>query len=119
MKDYYAGRPSTERRDCVVRAFTILTEKPYAEVHAAFRKAGRKSGTGTKRYVTDKVAKQFGLVRVHARGTVATFLKDVETVSRLAAFVSGHAFGVIKGNYYDARDQAGPKQRVQFYYVKE
>jgi hypothetical protein len=112
----YAGRPNTERRDCVIRAFVVLTGKPYAEVHALFKSAGRKDGHGTKVSVTYKVAKALNLKRVTCNMTVSKFLNDVRYVPAVSAHVRGHAFGVIRGEIADF-EPLKPRQVVKYYYV--
>lgn len=117
-REDFVGRSDGECLDCVIRAFTVVTERPYSEVHAAFKKAGRKDGCRTPHHVTHSVACQFGLTRVRVRMSVAKFLNDAEHIPRLVAVVSGHAFGVVKGVI---ADYEGVKQRaiVKWYFIKK
>jgi len=113
-----AGRPGSERRDCVVRAFTIATGKPYAEVHAMFTRHGRKRGCGTSRKTYLKVAAELGLKYVSQRCSVVRFLDDRQYAPVCAAFVRGHAFAVEKGAVVDIMDPLKPRQIVTGYYFK-
>jgi hypothetical protein len=114
----YAGRPNTEHRDCAVRAFVVLTGKPYAEVHALFKSAGRKDGRGTRISVMRKVANSLNLKFVACNMTVSKFLSDVQYVPAVAAHIRGHAFGVIRGEIADF-EPIKPRQIVKFYWVKQ
>lgn len=109
-----AGRPSSERYDCVVRAFTVMTGLSYARVHALFAKHGRKCGKGTKRTVTNAVAAEIGAVWVPVSCHAATFLRRPRA-RPVAAFISGHAFAVGEGVVLDI-EAVRPKQRVKGYF---
>ena len=116
-KSDFVGRGDTEKLDCVVRAFTVATGKPYQDVHAALKAAGRKDGRKTKTSTSNRAAKALGLKRIDLKPkmTVKKFLDDSEHVPALAAFVSGHAFGVRLGSIADYVP-VGPRQLVKCYY---
>lgn len=99
--ELFAGRPGSERKDCAVRAFTVATGKSYAEVHALFKKAGRKDQRGTPRTVSEAVAKKLGMRWVARRCRVVTLLNDMEHSKPVAVYIRGHAFGVAKGAVMD------------------
>ncbi len=107
-KQDFIGRPANETLDCHVRALTVASGRPYPEVHALFKAAGRKDGHRTKGHVTVLVAGKLGLRLINTRPikfgdtktkrvTVTKFLNDVEHVELCAAFIRGHGFGVTKG----------------------
>jgi hypothetical protein len=47
-------------RDCSVVAASVITGLPYATVHAAFKAAGRKTGVGTPRSVSQRALAALG-----------------------------------------------------------
>lgn len=49
-----------EHNDCSVKAVTILTGLPYATVHAAFKRAGRRDRSGTYTSTTMKAIELLG-----------------------------------------------------------
>lgn len=49
-----------ENNDCTVKAMAVLTGKPYAEVHAAFKAAGRKDRQGADFWIQKKAAEALG-----------------------------------------------------------
>lgn len=113
------GRPETERRDCVVRALAVAADVPYARVHAMLLAEGRRPRCGTYDHQTAAVAKRLGLRRHRAGMTIARFLDDVRSVPRLAAFIRGHAFGVVRGVVTDIQSAGRPKQIVKYYWSKD
>lgn len=113
--ELFAGRPGSERMDCVVRAFTVATGLPYAAMHAMFKAAGRKDGRKTRRSVTEKVAKRLGMVWVDRRCHVATLLNEKRDYT-VAAFIAGHAFAVGQGAVLDI-EPVRPRQRVKGFFA--
>jgi len=116
VEERIAGRPHSERRDCVVRAFAIATGKPYPVMHAMFKAAGRRDGKGTPRSISRAVAKKLGMRWIEERRTVARFLDDMIFARPVAAFISGHAFAVEKGAVVDI-EAVRPRQIVKGYYT--
>ena len=55
-----AQRAVGDQNDCTVKAMVVLTGKPYAEVHAAFAAAGRKTGRGASFEVQKAAAAKLG-----------------------------------------------------------
>lgn len=105
-----------ESRDCTVRAFSLASNIPYAEVHAGFKKLGRteKHGIhiGKKTKVNGKVykirkknridtkdlEKEFGvkMTQVARSGTPRRLIKKHST-GRFYCLKRGHAFAIIDG----------------------
>lgn len=50
-----------EVNDCSVKAVALVTGRPYREVHAAFAAAGRRSGRGTPRNVSQAALRLLGV----------------------------------------------------------
>ena len=48
-----------ERNDCAVKALAIAAEKPYEEVHALFKRLGRKNRRGTPLYTIVRAAREY------------------------------------------------------------
>jgi hypothetical protein len=98
----FVGRSDyQERNDCVIRAFSVVADKPYVAVHSDFKTAGRKTRCRTKFRVIDKVASQYGFEKVRCRMTVKRFLDDVAHIQAVAAHISGHMFAVVNGEVAD------------------
>jgi len=114
--ELFAGRPGSERMDCSVRAFVVATGKPYAVVHAAFKRHGRKDGRKTSNSVSRAVAKAFGMRWVARRCRVVTLLDDMEHAKPVAVYIRGHAFGVAKGVVMDI-EPVPPKCLVKGYFT--
>lgn len=114
--ELFAGRPGSERMDCSVRSFVVATGKSYAEVHAAFKRHGRKDGRKTPTSVSHKVAKAFGMRFVARRCRVSTLLDDMEHTKPVAVLIRGHMFGVAKGAVMDFQT-VPPKRLVKGYFT--
>jgi hypothetical protein len=125
----FGGRPSDERLDCVVRAFTVITGKPYNEVHAEFKAAGRKDGHKTRDTVTDKVCRKLGIRYLELprrmmvartmphQVSVARFLKDMRYCKPVVALVRGHAFAVREGQIADYQAVRPGCMVIGYYYT--
>ena len=111
-------RPLWESRDCAVRALAVAADVSYLLVHDLMQQAGRKRGHRTKRQQSARVAAELGLRRYDVNTTLARFLDDAQYVPRLAAFVRGHAFGMVRGEVIDVEPAGKPRSIVQFYYSK-
>lgn len=116
-KALVAERFAHERNDCAVRAFVYVTGKPYAEVHALFKKHGRKDGKGTWRHTSNAVAKELKMRWIEEDCTVLSFLRDMTFARPVAAVIRGHAFGVEKGKIIDLHAVVKPRSRVQGYWT--
>ena len=98
----FVGRSDyEERNDCVVRAFSVVANKPYVEVHTDFKKAGRKTKCRTRHSVVFKMADKYKFDKVRCRMTVKRFLDDVAHIKGVAAHISGHMFAVVNGEVAD------------------
>ena len=126
----------TEQRDCVVRAMTIATGRPYMEMHALLASKGRKSRRGTPFAVIDAALTELGLPtltriepdyqlvgggyfgrrswRDHARPTLARWMAE-HRVGRYMVIIRGHAFAVVDGVQYDGYQPNGARCRVTHY----
>jgi hypothetical protein len=103
----FEGRPMFEQKDCAVRAFTVASGKPYAEVAALFIKHGRQVGKGSSYYTMRKVAAEIGLIETtlkykKERLTAARFVQSEMAKGKVAACKRGHAFAVVNGEIADA-----------------
>ena len=100
-----------EHNDCVVRACTIITGRPYAEIHAAFKAQGRRARCGTKFRMIEPVINR-PLVVVPNRPTVAYFLAT-HPQGTYGVAIAGHVFAVIDGKILDLF-QPGMRCRVKY-----
>ena len=102
-----------ENNDCVVRASSLATGKTYAEMHAAYKAAGRKDRRGTPVRLISKVLDYklavSPLTRRSAR-TLASFLAEHKT-GRWVMCNARHAWAVIDGVVHDA-GPVGARTRV-------
>ena len=106
-----------ERNDCTVTAVTIVTGKPYAEVHKAFTDAGRKPRKGVKRAITAKACKALGYELVTLDPTRYRARTGI-TVERDKAFKKGryvigmtrHLAACVDGTLHDWT--SGSRKRV-------
>ncbi len=94
-----------EKRDCTVRSLSMVTDIPYKDVHAAFKRRGRKD---KHRINLDKVMKKVCKILrvkkrlVKSRGTVKSLIK-LYPKGKLCCTVRGHAFPIIDGIPHDLR----------------
>lgn len=115
----FEGRTEySERNDCVVRAFSVVSGKSYVEVHREFAAAGRRKRCRTKSSISAKIAKQYGWTKVTCRMTLAKFLDDIQHAGSVVARVSGHMFAVVDGEVMDI-EPVSPRRIVTYYYTKE
>jgi hypothetical protein len=115
----FEGRSEySERNDCVIRAFSVVSGKSYVEVHKEFSAAGRRSRCKTKSTTSASIAKEYGWKKVPCRMTVAKFLDNVKHAGSVVARVSGHMFAVVDGEITDIYP-VRPKRIVTYYYTKE
>ena len=102
-----------ESNDCVVRASSLATGKPYAEMHAAYKAAGRKDRRGTPVMMIGQVLDyNLGVAAPSRRRalTLARFLKIYST-GRWVMCNARHAWAVIDGVVHDA-GPVGARTRV-------
>ena len=115
----FEGRTEySERNDCVVRAFSVVSGKNYVEVHKDFADAGRRKRCKTKSSISAKMAEEYGWKKVTCRMTVGKFLKTAKNMGSLVARVSGHMFAVVDGEVADIYP-VGAKRIVTYFYIKE
>jgi len=115
----FEGRSEySERNDCVIRAFSVVSGKSYVEVHKEFSAAGRRRRCSTKSTISAKIAKEYGWKKVPCRMTVAKFLDNIKHAGSVVARVSGHMFAVVDGEVTDIQP-VRPKRIVTYYYAKE
>jgi hypothetical protein len=111
-----------ERNNCVPKALTALTHKPYTEVYEYLKDRGRRHGRGTPRFMSESFLTENGFVRlewsqitqvynnggygVTRRMTLATFAKTY-TSGRYMVYVRSHAVAVIDGKIMDDWNSAG------------
>lgn len=90
------------KNDCVIRACTLLTGRPYLEIHEAFKALGRRTNCGTKFVLVEKVIGRPMRFEAHPRRrvTLARFLADHPTGTYGVA-IAGHMFVVRDGKILD------------------
>lgn len=118
-----ASQAHKEHRDCTVKALAVATGKPYAEVHAALAKAGRKPRRGTSLANMATAAKALGFTwerrdRSHfSARTVRTAERDgrLAAMGRLVLSMSGHVAGMIDGKVLDWTE--GRLHRIRSAYI--
>lgn len=102
-----------ENNDCVVRASSLATGKTYAEMHAAYKAAGRKDRKGTPVCLIDKVLDYKLGVRAQSRRSAKTLARFLATYNtgRWVMCNARHAWAVIDGVVHDA-GPVGARTRV-------
>ena len=116
------SRTFGETNDCSVKAVTLLTSLPYAEVHAAFKACGRQDRNGTYTDCTLMAIRRLGFTAMpielsDVRKRMATEYKwpcNTLTVRQVERFpglwdaygkvllkTSGHMLAVEKGTVHD------------------
>ena len=95
-----------ERKDCTVVALTIASYLPYAEVHEAFRKCGRKEKHGF--HIRGNIHRICKLLNLEAKqvkrsGSLGKFVKD-HPIGDYICHKRGHAFAVSEGAVYEERN---------------
>jgi hypothetical protein len=121
---YSSVRPeefSNENYDCSIRAFSIALERPYAEIHAACKRHGRKDGKGTLGSTQGLVAEDYSMKVIethelctssyHYRPTLAQFINE-HPKGRYYLARSGHAFALIDGVVHDWAWGTGSRSRI-------
>lgn len=109
--------------DCVVRAFSVAANRPYAEIHTLCATHGRPYGRGTSNATMRAVAKAMGIqeertllayVSINGRlyrPTLAAFIKANPT-GRFVLTRRGHAFALIDGVVHDWAHGTGARSRI-------
>jgi hypothetical protein len=115
----FVGRPATERNDCAVRAFTVISGRPYMEIWNLFYQAGRKPCKSSPIPVMNKVAEQIGLEfkRTKNNPTLKQFQQMIGC-DPVVAVKRGHAFGYKAGETLDYGVPMGNRTRIWCYYTK-
>lgn len=117
-----------ENRDCVIRAYAVLTGKSYETIHKLAAKHGRKEKQGTSDRTIRLMANELGLELVPygwkviaRRGkytldypTLAQHLRDKPSVDCLIVR-KGHAFAIKDGIVRDWATGTGARSRIQYY----
>lgn len=118
-KTNFEGRSKTERNDCVVRAFTMATGKPYQEIYTMFEKAGRKRNCGTPTSISWPIAEQLGFERIMLPKPM-TFKKFAEIAPDeiIVGRIARHAFAMRKNEVLDYGGIKGGS-RVTWYFRKK
>jgi hypothetical protein len=126
---------ANERNDCAVRAMTLATGRPYAEVHALLAKYGRKTRRGTPFSSMDSALTELGLPKLTrcetdyqlvgggyfgrrswrdtSRPTLARFAAEHRR-GRYIVVIRGHAFALVDGMQLDMAPN-GARCRVTHY----
>jgi hypothetical protein len=115
----FAGRPKNETNDCAVRAFTVVSGRPYVEIWKLFNEAGRKPRKGSSVMVMNQVAKQIGL-QFKATKTNPTLRQFQQMIGSdpVVAVKRGHAFAFTKTGKTLDYFEVGARSRVWCYYEK-
>jgi hypothetical protein len=129
----YSSLPTSmlgELNDCVVRAFSIVLDKPYDDLHAQCAKHGRKFAKGTHYYTQRNVAQENGMVEINwnelrnlsPSGEYPTVLQFLKAFPKGRYYVcrNGHAFAIIDGVIHDWARGTGIRSRiVRCFKIKE
>lgn len=109
------SEPRGERRDCSVRAYSVVACVSYDEAHALFERHGRKSNRGTPYKVTKEVmAEQFPQAKWSRSGiTLGRFIES-HPKGHYLIHVRGHALAVCDGTLHDWFPK--PRRRVKWYW---
>ena len=121
MTDWYeiVSRDSEkmgENRDCAVRAVTLALGKPYAEVHAAMKRLGRRNRRGTPMWITAHVLESYGYKMVECTNvfpsarTPITVQRELPNRGVYLVRTRSHIFCYRAGKVHDW--QAGRRHRV-------
>ena len=117
----FIGRPATEKNDCAIRAFTVISGLPYMEVWKLFKEAGRQPQKGSTTPVMNMVAGQIGLefnrFKTYPNPTLKQFEKMIGS-DPVVAVKRGHAFGFKAGETLDVGKPIGSRTRIWAYYTK-
>ena len=113
-----------ETRDCVVRAISIATQKPYSEVYSAlFELGGTSPRKGVAKRVIRAYMKSIGWKWNACMGIgtgCKVHLKADELPSgRLVVSVSRHSVAVINGVVHDTHDPTRDGMRCVYGYYSE
>ena len=120
---YSSVRPtefSRENKDCVVRAFSIVLNRSYGEIHGACKRHGRKDSDGTKGCTQDAVAEEYSMEKVplsditcgnQFHPTLQQFINS-HPKGRYYLTRRGHAFAVIDGVVHDWNRGTGSRSRI-------
>lgn len=94
-----------EKNDCTVIAVSIVTGRPYDEVHAALARHGREPGKGTNSSVYLAVIREFGCSVIPERHEHCKTVKTAERyLPRHGTFLvrtRGHVLAVRDGKVHD------------------
>lgn len=91
-----------EAKDCAVRASSIALDRPYHEVHAEFKKAGRKDRQGTYFHVINSVLgdPEFATLYTREAPTLNQFANKIRR-GRWVLCNRRHAWALIDGVVHD------------------
>ena len=119
--EQFVGRPATEKNDCAVRAFTVVSGLPYMEVWKLFLEAGRQPRKGSTIAVMNAVAQKIGLEYNIFKTYPTPTLKQFEQMigaDPVVAVKRGHAFGYKAGETLDVGKPISRRTRIWCYYTK-
>ena len=106
LDDLSAAIAATESNDCAVRAVAAVTRIPYAVVHGAYHKAGRKRGEGSGLLINHRAFKHLGLMSVLVPNGHGLTQKQItkqlagQRVDLLVEF-NNHLSAVVAGEWID------------------
>lgn len=117
LRDTYATvhGDMPEHRDCVVRAVSVASGKPYSTIHAQLKACGRKDRRGTKLQTSACFFTMFfpnanyKNLQVLGRPTLSQFVRAYPT-GRFVLFTRAHALALVDGIVHDWK--ASPKRRL-------
>ena len=92
-----------EKKDCAVRALSLVANLPYEKVHLAFQKCGRKNGKGI--IIQKKLQKVCKILNLTAKqikrsGSVNKLIQE-NPIGHVYCTKRGHAFALINGVVHD------------------
>jgi hypothetical protein len=99
----------SEKNDCTVRAFAIVSGKPYKDVHKVIETFGRKNGKGLAKCnkKVQPISKALGinLKQVCRSGSLKKLIENNPN-GKMLVLVRKHAFAVVDGIVEDTWQQS-------------
>lgn len=93
-----------EKNDCAIMAVTIVSGKPYPEIHRAFKICGRRHRGRTEPWITRAILVCFGIrtVPVKFKGkTIRTLAREIPNKGCYLVWISGHILAIKDGKVCD------------------
>lgn len=113
------SRSMNERNDCAVVALTIVSDKPYAEVHTVLKSKGRRKRCGTQWPVIGAACYELELrltevTHQFSGKTIRALVPQLPKSGRFLVRISKHVLGVVNGIAQDWSNETGGMVRQVF-----